>query len=82
MEHTTAMATGIPEQKPIISRANADYFLWTEEREETWMQTGKEIRQCGQCSLSPILQFVEERPGFLKVSGVKAFGKPAVNLCQ
>ena len=82
MKQTTAVATGIPEQKPIISRANADYFLWKEEREETWMQTGQGILWCGQRSLSPALQFVEERSGFLKVSGVKAFGEPAVDLGQ
>ncbi len=76
------MATGIPEQKPIISRANADYFLWKEEREETWMQTGKGIIRCGQCSLLPALQFVEECSGFLKVSGIKSLGKPAVDLGQ
>ena len=82
MKQTTAVATGIPEQKPIISRANADYFLCKEEREETWMKTEKGIIQCGQCSLLPALQFVEERSGFLKVGGVKAFGEPAVDLGQ
>ena len=82
LEHTTAVGLGIPEQKPIISRANPNYFLWKEEREETWMQTGQGILWCGQRSLSPALQFVEERSGFLKVSGVKAFSKPAVDLGQ
>jgi hypothetical protein len=82
MYQTTAIATGIPDQKPIISRANPDYCLWKEEREETWTKTGKGIIRCGQYSLLPALQFVEECPGFLKVSGVKAFGEPAVDLGQ
>ena len=46
------------------------------------MHTGKEIIRCGQCSLLPALQFVEERSGFLKVGSVKAFGEPAVDLCK
>ena len=82
LQQTTAMATGIPEQKPIISRANTDYFLCQREREETWMQADKESLRCGQYSLLPALQGVKERSGFLQVGGVKAFSKPAIDLGQ